>query len=630
MIFRKLGTRLVVMVAVTIMFVSTAIAMFVMRYETSIHQEELKDRGEDMVMGLAHSISEHFIHDDRWEIYKNLRDMVEHGNIVEYAVVTDLNGKIMAHSNPKEFPMGMILNDPVTINTLTARGVLFQPVGRLFYDIASPVLYNRNPEPVGIIRIGITKRYMYEEINKEMANLIMISVVFSLIGIIGSILFSRTLSNPLHQLSEAADAISKGDLDKKLTIKNKDEIGKLARAFNKMAYNIKQSRNELEILSITDHVTGLYNNRQFYKLLVSEFEKCKRYKYPIACVMFDVDYFKSINDTHGHQFGDIVLKEIGALISSELRSTDTIARYGGDEFMILLPHSGVDSAFSFADKIRKKVDGHKFSKGSLSINTSISIGISVFPEDRIIGPDDMIKNSDEALYRAKMGGRNKTCVWKDRDFSEGHIATDICGVEELKEGFSNLTMNIKKAYMESTISLIKSLDSKDGYSSKHSYNVTIYALKLANKMRLTKDEFSTIRYAAILHDIGKIGIKEEILRKKGKLTEGEFEVIKRHPMIAVDIMEEMKFWDKEISIIRHHHERYDGLGYPDKLAGENIPIGARILKIADTFDAIISERSYKNPKSVDEAVIELKAYSGTQFDPALVELFLEMVRDKEI
>ncbi|MFQ5901411.1 MAG: diguanylate cyclase [Thermodesulfobacteriota bacterium] len=629
-IFQQLWTKLAVMTTIVILFVSIATGIFFIRYERSLHVKELKERGVDIMTGLASHISEHLIHDNRWEIYKYLSNLVTNGGIVDYAILTDLNGEIIAHSNPKSFPMGTILNDPVTMKTLSAKDILFQPVGKSLYDIAYPIYYDRNPFPIGIVRIGITRKYLAEELDRQKVRLVFISIIFSLIGIIGSAIFSRVLSRPLHQLSDAADAISVGKLNGEITIKRNDEIGRLVRAFNDMISNIKKSKEELEVLSITDHITGLYNHRHFYRLMIAEFEKSKRYNYPIACLMFDVDYFKSINDTHGHEFGNLVLKELGILVSSELRSTDTIARYGGDEFLILLPYSEKDSACSFADKIRKNVERHRFSKGTFSIATTISIGISIFPEEQVNTPDDMIKYADTALYRAKMNGRNRIDVWTAQKLTEDHIATDRYNVTELKEDFSKLTMNIKKAYMESTISLIKCLDSKDEFSSKHSYNVTIYALKLANKIGLPEKELSALRYAAILHDIGKIGVQEEVLKKKGSLTDGEFEAVKKHPMIAANIMEEMKFWDREIPIIRHHHERYDGLGYPDKLVEKNIPIGARILHLVDAFDAIVSERSYKGQKSTEEAINEIRACSGTQFDPELVELFIEMIRKGEI
>ncbi|MFQ5900665.1 MAG: diguanylate cyclase [Thermodesulfobacteriota bacterium] len=457
---------------------------------------------------------------------------------------------------------------------------------------------------------------------------ILLNIIF--IFLIGFVYVRRRIVSPIIKLRDANSELKNGNINIKADIRQKDEIGELAASFNEMVAEIKRTREELEDFSITDHVTGVYNHRHFYKLLTAEFEKGKRYNYSIACVIFDVDYFKSINDIHGHQFGNLVLKEIGALVSSELRSTDTIARYGGDEFLILLPHTGVDAAFSFANKIRKKIEGYRFSRDSCSITTSISIGISISPDEHLNSPDDMIKNADAALYRAKMDGRNKTRIWSSEELSQDCIIADRCSVKELREDFSNLTVNIKKAYMESAISLIRNLDSKDKYSSGHSYNVTIYALKLANKIGFQEDELSALRYSSILHDIGKIGIQEGILKKKGRLTDGEFEVIKKHPVIAVDMMEGMRFWDKEIPIIRHHHERYDGLGYPDRLVGKRIPIGARILGLADTFDAITSERSYRGPKSVEQAIRELKADSGTHFDPELVALFVDMIGSGEI
>jgi diguanylate cyclase (GGDEF)-like protein len=323
-------------------------------------------------------------------------------DIVIYSFVNDLKGEILVHSNPKNFPLGMRLDDEITIKTLGIRDIFIQPVGNS-YDLSFPVFYNNIPK--GIVRIGISKKIMQEKINKSIFDLVLFNLLFSLIGIFGAIIFSRTISKPLHQLSETAEAISKGELEHDLYSNRKDEIGRLINNFHAMAINVKKAKEDLEKLSTMDEITGVYNHRFFYRMLQSEFEKSKRYNYVIACIMFDVDHFKSINDTYGHQFGDYVLRKLGSLTTSVLRSTDIISRYGGDEFLILLPHSDKNSALIFAEKIRKKIESFTFSSDGHSINTTISIGVSTFPDVDTDVPEDLIKNADLSLYKSKWNKR---------------------------------------------------------------------------------------------------------------------------------------------------------------------------------------------------------------------------------
>lgn len=630
LIFESLGTKLSLMVTIAILFVSISIGLFIIKHSEGILEENLKNRGADIAKGLAFTATQHFIQDNRWDLYKNLKNLIKNSDIVVYSMATDLKGEIIVHSNPKKFPMGMYLDDQITAATLGTNDILIQSTTDNIYDIAFPIFYNNIPK--GIVRVGITKKLVKEEISEAKRNLILVSLIFSLIGIIGAIIFSRTISNPLHKLSLAAESISQGKWEHGLDIKRTGEVGRLIDSFNAMVYNMKNANVELERLSTTDDVTGIHNHRYFYKTLKAEFEKSKRYNYSIACIMFDIDFFKSINDIYGHQIGDSVLRELGSVTASNLRSTDTLSRYGGDEFIILLSHTDEESALSFAEKIRASIEGYNFSHNEYPIKTTISIGVSVFPNVNITIPDDMIKNADLSLYKAKSSGRNRISVWNS-DLAEELIvdnnSIDLNDIDGLKQHFNSLFNDIKERYKKDISSLIERVGKKDAYLDIHSQNVAMYAVKFARKLNLPESEIATIYYASILHDVGKIGIKLRILRKTGRLTKDEYNSIKKHPLIAVNVLEG-KLFEKELSIIRHHHERYDGMGYPNGLSGKDIPFGARILMLADAFDVITSERLYKDAKTIEEAIAELKACSGSQFDPDLVDAFLEMLKNRDI
>jgi diguanylate cyclase (GGDEF)-like protein/PAS domain S-box-containing protein len=399
---------------------------------------------------------------------------------------------------------------------------------------------------------------------------------------------------------------------------------KFALASEKVLLDELDKRNkELVALSITDGLTGLYNHRFIQERFDFEFKRARRYDGMLSCMLLDIDHFKSVNDTYGHQFGDHVLREIATILRKRSREVDICGRYGGEEFMIVTnqPAAG---AVQYASKLHAAIEEHVFEQNGRSTHVTVSIGIAEFRRD-LRTRQEMIERADIALYKAKEDGRNLIRVWKEQEKQDLN-ALDSGGINALKAKFDYLSTQMRAAYMESTYALLRAVDAKDHYTEEHSQNVSGYAVELAKAINLHVDDIEIIKYAGLLHDVGKIGVSQEILIKTGPLTEEEFEILRKHPVIAVNILKDVKFLENELPIILHHHERFDGRGYPRGFKGREIPLGARILAVADAFDAMTTERYWKPKLSKRDALAELRRESGSQFSPDLVDAFERIAR----
>jgi len=397
-----------------------------------------------------------------------------------------------------------------------------------------------------------------------------------------------------------------------------------ALASEKVLLDELDKRNkELIELSLSDGLTGLYNHRFIQERFEFEFKRIKRYGGQLSCMMIDIDHFKTVNDTYGHQFGDFILREIAKIIQAKSREVDICARYGGEEFMIIT-NVVLEYAMKFATKLHAAVEQQVFSFDGKTAHITVSIGLADYRDD-IKSRQELIEHADEALYKAKEDGRNLIRIWKERS---GHteIAIDHISVEHLKTKFVSLSQRMRASYMEYTNALIMAVDAKDPFTKEHSHNVMRYAVSIAQSMGLPQQECEIIQYASLLHDIGKIAVPQEILLKTDPLSAEEFRILQKHPVVGVTILKEIKFLEKEIPIILHHHERFDGKGYPQGLMGREIPIGARMVAVADAYDAMTSGRGYREKLSIPSALEELKRGSGSQFAPEIVDVFIGIIR----
>ena len=390
---------------------------------------------------------------------------------------------------------------------------------------------------------------------------------------------------------------------------------------------MEKANRRLEELATTDELTGLANRRRFMEAIGLETERARRYRSDFALAMIDVDGFKAINDTCGHVFGDRVLVEVAKALEEGARATDVVARYGGDEFIVLMPNTDARQAVSAVERFRRRIAGRVISDGKRSLEVSISAGVSALDsKDRTAGPDLLIRQADEALYAAKHGGGNVTKTWNEiaRDRTES-VGDETARVEDLRREVTGLSLQAKEIVVQSLGGLVHALEARDSYTKAHSANVTRYAVAIAETLELAPEETAVIRRAAMVHDIGKIAVPDGILRKPGPLDDHERRIMQGHVLAGVKIIDQMHFLERETPIVRHHHERWEGGGYPDGISGEAIPLGARILAVADAFDAITSNRVYHNARSVSEALQVLIEESGRQFAPGVVDAMVKWV-----
>lgn len=364
----------------------------------------------------------------------------------------------------------------------------------------------------------------------------------------------------------------------------------------------------------TDELTGLLNRKYFYEVLQQEYDKNKNSS--LALIILNIDDFKLYNQLYGNKEGDIALQNIAQIISASVGSSGFVARYSGKEFAIILPSFDVFSARNLAEAIRKQIMhmNKRASDYALKMLT-VSGGICSIPY-AASNVKQLIDNADLAIYTVKHSGKNAILVYTGREEKKE---------KKGKEG-SKRRENIYSEYAPTIYALTAAIDTKDHYTFSHSRNVAYYATELAYAFGMNEDLVEIVREAALLHDIGKIGIPEQILNKPGKLTDEEYETVKGHVESSIGIIRHLPSLDYVIPAVIGHHERYDGNGYPRRIAGEDIPVAARILCIADAFDAMISKRPYKEPYSVNVALKILEEQAGQQFDPKLVPIFVELVR----
>ncbi|MCK5506349.1 MAG: diguanylate cyclase, partial [Thermodesulfovibrionia bacterium] len=426
------------------------------------------------------------------------------------------------------------------------------------------------------------------------------------------------------------EAMDKGAYDylTREEIKNQSLNRAVYRAIQrkKLENDIKESLVKLEKLAIRDGLTGLYNQFHLREVIKNEFKKAKRHLQPMSCMMLDLDHFKSVNDSHGHQFGDFVLAQSAGILKSIVRDTDFVARYGGEEFFVILPSTNLKGSFILAERIRVAFANNVFKKDNISELVTVSIGISSTTDNNVLNDEDLIANADKSLYRAKWRGRNNVCTFEEAEVEEAiTIREEFQKMEDFYSRLRNINENIKENCIESTHDILREIEKGWDYINEHSIRVSRYTEKLTRELLMAGEDINIVKRAALLHDIGMIGINSDILRKRDKLTTIEYNAIKRHSNIGVKIMEKTKLFEKELPIILYHHERFDGSGYPHRLKGDTIPYGARILAVAEAYDVMMSNTDYKKAVSPENAIAELKECAGTQFDPHIVDTFVKIV-----
>jgi len=391
---------------------------------------------------------------------------------------------------------------------------------------------------------------------------------------------------------------------------------------------LSEVKDKLEGLALKDPLTEIFNFRYFRERLSAEFERSKRALSPLSIMMIDIDYFKSINDSYGHQFGDRILKQVARFLKTELRSNDVVARWGGEEFAVILPDTNRGDAFSVAGKLIELFRTRNFG-GDTLIKLKGSFGVVSYPEDPLFSVEEMIDAGEESIYRVKERGGDGVASY-GHEIGERTLdrVTDDDRrrfIDSVKQKLSFFAVRSERSILEAVYSLAKSIELRDRRTKEHCDRMVEYAEKVARKMGMNDQDVDNVRRAAMLHDIGKLGISDKILLKPGKLTAEEYEEVKKHPVIGADIISVAGFLKDIVPIILGHHEHWDGGGYPRGLKGQEIPLGARIVAVVDVYEAVTSDRPYHKAIPKEEAIQILREGMGTQFDPQIVKVFIDIL-----
>ncbi len=383
---------------------------------------------------------------------------------------------------------------------------------------------------------------------------------------------------------------------------------------------------QLREAAITDGLTGLYNHDYLNTVVDREVNRARRYGGNLAFIMLDLDFFKAVNDTYGHLAGNATLVEIARILNQNVREFDTAARFGGEEFAIVAPEATLEDAVAISQRIRLAIADTLQVPDLHGHHVTASLGIATVGDTRVRTPADLIDLADRALYVAKRDGRNRVVTANDiTDDQPTSVGTEE--VETLRKRVAVMYVQAKEVYVQSVSSLVQALEEKDPFTAKHSLNVAHYSEKLARELGLSESLVTTIRNAGLLHDVGKVGIPDRVLMKPTGLTDVEIMVMQQLPIISVRILDHLRILESEIHIIRHQREYIDGTGFPSGLKGEQIPIGSRIVLVANAFDAMTTDRVYRPCRTVDEALVELKAVAGTQFDPRIVDAMVKIASE---
>jgi diguanylate cyclase (GGDEF)-like protein len=390
---------------------------------------------------------------------------------------------------------------------------------------------------------------------------------------------------------------------------------RLARAFNTAAGTFLQ----IAARATHDRLTGIINRETLLGELVAEVERANRYRKPLSVAFIDIDRFKPINDTYGHNSGDAVLRQVANRIADNIRGTDVFGRYGGEEFMLILPETTPDEAIILAEQLRALVMQEELViAGDQRLQVTISVGIAGGRGPQL-HVDALVDQADAAMYAAKSLGRNRTYLYRDVDEEAPVRKAPISA-----ESRAAAAAIGQWASDTATEALASVLAPQPHHRGRPSDMIASLATGMALQLGLPEEEIERVRIASLLHDLGKLAVPAEILDKPSTLTDGEWQAIGEHPRIGQVILEQASSLREAIPVILHHHERFNGGGYPHGLKGNEIPLGARIVAVADAYHAMVHERPYSEAKTHEEALDELRRHAGTQFDPAIVRIFCQI------
>ena len=420
---------------------------------------------------------------------------------------------------------------------------------------------------------------------------------------------------------------SKGDINFKIKraqklLSSRDKIEKLEK-------EVIDKKKEIEKGALVDPLSGCYNWRYFMHRAQQEISRSRRHLYDVSFIALDIDYFRQINEVYGVKIADAVIKKVVSLLKTTLRKEDSLCRWRDDEFFIVLPYLSRRYAHIVAKRIKNKVAKHKFKFKKLTLTIKVSAGVVSFPEDKIYNTNDLISALSESLSIAKRNGGDKVILYYKPKVESTKTKKKKENIAELQGHIRKLNVLLTRDLLEMIYGFARAIEAKDSYTGKHVEFTAAIAEKVAKRLHLPKSEAENVKRAAVLHDLGKVAIEESILLKRGKLTKKERDRVRTHPWIAAEILKEIHALRGAIPAILYHHERYDGAGYPLGLKGEEIPLGARIVAIADVYQALVSNRPYRKAMKKRKALDVIKQEKGKHFDPKVLDAFLDVIKHEK-
>ncbi|MBX9686756.1 MAG: diguanylate cyclase [Candidatus Obscuribacterales bacterium] len=416
----------------------------------------------------------------------------------------------------------------------------------------------------------------------------------------------------------------------------------------------------VERQATTDGLTSLFNHRTGQEKLAEQLRIAERYGRNLCTIMLDVDHFKSINDTYGHPVGDTVLRRVAHIIKRDCRDVDIPVRYGGEEFLIVLPEVNIEGARVVAERLRKTLNREVITHEDIQLSVSASIGVACYPDDAE-NQHQLLELADKALYMSKRMGRNQVHIAAELKFKEMKEAAQAQAAEAAaasasqaappsvqdKEPPSPATLPVSKPVkvskteapsddsvlvpevVETVKKMAGALYSKSEYNKIHHLETARFAEMVAKVLGLSAKQVEQIRVASLLHDVGLLHVPEDIINKKGQVTAEELKLLMQHPTLGAEMLRSVPALKEICDILEHHHECWDGTGYPRGMKGDEIPLAARIVAIVEAYHAMISDRPYRPAMSSEKAKRVLKSQAGSQFDPFLVDIFLAVLAEMD-
>ncbi len=510
-------------------------------------------------------------------------------------------GKVVASSlpMPEHFDIPKQNIAPVAVNQ--AR----------YFALYAPLPNTQDSEELGYIvlhsHIEATARYQ----SVRIVGLLIFGVTL-IVAILAGSGVSKSITRPLEGVIGAARIVHAGQWPAPLPIGRSDELGLLRSVFNEMTAAMKSSQERLFALIDADPLTGLLNHRKFYEIVSQEAARSRTSETALSLILFDLDNFHQFNQKYGHAAGDLALERFAQVMRETLPEVAQLSRYGGEEFAALLPLSDLEGAETYSNAVRAAFCLAEEAQSHQS-KLSVSAGCSEYGTNTSQS-EGLILAAELAVTRAKQLGRNRVCRFDS-----------VPGTDAMADPYQ-LHRFIKDGSLATIQALAAAVDAKDPYTQGHSQRVAQYASELAQKIGLPNSEVELIHTTGTLHDVGKIGIPDAILKKPSWLDSEERTVMETHPVLGEVIVRKVPQLAATLPGVRNHHERWDGKGYPDGLAGEAIPLMARLLALADTFDAMTSDRPYRKGMAWEIALSEIEKNAGIQFDPDLAPPFIQMMR----